>query len=372
MLEPPFPRRRPLLSLSLEQTAEGINPAFWGWPKGAADGAHGRTYAHDPCAGRAVDPLSWGMADPPPTQEDRSVSKATTSRLMAYRDELLDSALRAPDALAMFGEASRHLRKLVPYDAAVWRATDPVTGLMTAPIRAENLDDEGCAVYWGCELFTESVNLFRDLARAEVPVASTCARAPVTCPAAACFTTTSCAPAGSTTSCGRCCASAAYPRPHQPVPLQGPGVVRPGRGPDRREPGQPAGPAAALLRPAGRGSPAGAPPGCRARPRPAALRRPGRLDLHQRRRPPAPGGPPGRAVHGHRTGHQGPGLDQQYGRPGPGDRAGPRPGHRPGPGPDPGRALAGLPRLLPAGGRLGCSAPRRSSSNRPRPPRSCH
>ncbi|MFC9330876.1 LuxR C-terminal-related transcriptional regulator [Kitasatospora sp. NPDC057015] len=100
------------------------------------------------------------------------MSKPTSSRVMAGRDELLDSALRAPDALAMFGEASRHLRRLVPYDAAVWRATDPVTGLMTAPIRAENLDDEGCAVYWGCELFTESVNLFRDLARAEVPVAS--------------------------------------------------------------------------------------------------------------------------------------------------------------------------------------------------------
>ncbi|MEC4019419.1 helix-turn-helix transcriptional regulator [Streptomyces sp. H27-D2] len=72
----------------------------------------------------------------------------------------------------MFAEASRYLRRLIPYDAAVWRATDPVTGLMTAPIRAENLDDEGCAVYWGCELFTEEVNLFRDLARAEVPVAS--------------------------------------------------------------------------------------------------------------------------------------------------------------------------------------------------------
>nr|WP_128984007.1 helix-turn-helix transcriptional regulator [Streptomyces roseicoloratus] len=71
----------------------------------------------------------------------------------------------------MFAEASRHLRRLVPYDAAVWRVTDPETGMMAAPIRAENLDEHGCAVYWETELFTENVNLFRDLARAAVPVA---------------------------------------------------------------------------------------------------------------------------------------------------------------------------------------------------------
>nr|WP_232328437.1 helix-turn-helix transcriptional regulator [Kibdelosporangium sp. MJ126-NF4]CEL21783.1 FIG01130175: hypothetical protein [Kibdelosporangium sp. MJ126-NF4]CTQ92563.1 FIG01130175: hypothetical protein [Kibdelosporangium sp. MJ126-NF4] len=86
--------------------------------------------------------------------------------------ELLDRALNAPNALEMFAEASTQLRRLVPFDAAVWRTTDPVTGLMTAPVRAENLDDGGCAVYWGCELFTENVNLFRDLARSKSPVAS--------------------------------------------------------------------------------------------------------------------------------------------------------------------------------------------------------
>ncbi|ONI84476.1 helix-turn-helix transcriptional regulator [Actinosynnema sp. ALI-1.44] len=85
---------------------------------------------------------------------------------------LVDQAVRAPDALAMFTEASARLRKLVPFDAAVWRTTDPDTGLMTSPIRTENLDDDGCAVYWDCELFAEDVNLFRDLARSKSPVAS--------------------------------------------------------------------------------------------------------------------------------------------------------------------------------------------------------
>ncbi|MEU3053544.1 LuxR C-terminal-related transcriptional regulator [Streptomyces griseus] len=87
------------------------------------------------------------------------------------RAELLSRSAKATDALGMFAEASAHLRRLMPYDAAVWRVTDPVTGMMTAPIRAENLDEGGCAVYWESELFTENVNLFRDLARARVPVA---------------------------------------------------------------------------------------------------------------------------------------------------------------------------------------------------------
>ncbi len=94
-----------------------------------------------------------------------------SSRTSVGRAELLSRAGKATDALGMFAEASAHLRRLVPYDAAVWRVTDPVTGMMTAPIRAENLDEGGCAVYWESELFTENVNLFRDLARAPVPVA---------------------------------------------------------------------------------------------------------------------------------------------------------------------------------------------------------
>lgn len=60
----------------------------------------------------------------------------------------------------------------MPFDAAVWQATDPATGLATAPMLAENVGEDGCATYWDAELFTEKVNLFRDLARAPVPVAA--------------------------------------------------------------------------------------------------------------------------------------------------------------------------------------------------------
>ncbi|MFD3612710.1 LuxR C-terminal-related transcriptional regulator [Streptomyces atroolivaceus] len=99
------------------------------------------------------------------------MTSPTLSRIAIGRAELLSRSAKATDALGMFAEASAQLRRLMPYDAAVWRVTDPVTGMMTAPIRAENLDESGCAVYWESELFTENVNLFRDLARAPVPVA---------------------------------------------------------------------------------------------------------------------------------------------------------------------------------------------------------
>jgi DNA-binding CsgD family transcriptional regulator len=86
-------------------------------------------------------------------------------------EKLLARADRAPDALALFAEVSAQLRRLLPYDSAVWRATDPATGLMTAPVRTENTDKPGCWDYWECELFDERVNRFVDLARARVPVA---------------------------------------------------------------------------------------------------------------------------------------------------------------------------------------------------------
>lgn len=87
------------------------------------------------------------------------------------RSELLARAEHAPDALGMFAEASAQLRRFMPFDAAVWRVTDPETGIMTAPIHAENIDDKGCANYWEIELFAERVNLYSELAQAPVPVA---------------------------------------------------------------------------------------------------------------------------------------------------------------------------------------------------------
>lgn len=85
--------------------------------------------------------------------------------------ELLSGVAAAPDALALFTGTSARLRRLVPFDAAVWRASDPVTRLTTAPVLVENLSEGGCAAYWECELHEENVNLFNDLSRAAVPVA---------------------------------------------------------------------------------------------------------------------------------------------------------------------------------------------------------
>jgi DNA-binding CsgD family transcriptional regulator len=89
----------------------------------------------------------------------------------AQREALLAHVSRAGNALELFVAVADRLRRLLPYDTAVWRVTDPVTGMMTAPVYTENLDGSGCADYWEIELFAERVNLFRDLATAPVPVA---------------------------------------------------------------------------------------------------------------------------------------------------------------------------------------------------------
>ncbi|KUF15491.1 LuxR family transcriptional regulator BagY/FevT [Streptomyces silvensis] len=88
------------------------------------------------------------------------------------REELISRVGRAESAQTLFSTLAAQLRTAVPYDAAVWRATDPDTGMMTSPIVAENIDDRSCAVYWQYELFGEKINLFRDLVRAPVPVAA--------------------------------------------------------------------------------------------------------------------------------------------------------------------------------------------------------
>ncbi|MET9211634.1 MULTISPECIES: helix-turn-helix transcriptional regulator [unclassified Nocardia] len=86
-------------------------------------------------------------------------------------DALLAGIATAPDAHALFADTSARLRRITPFDAAVWVATDPVNGLTTAPARVENLHEGGCGIYWESEFFAEHVNLFRDLALAKVPVA---------------------------------------------------------------------------------------------------------------------------------------------------------------------------------------------------------
>ncbi|WP_410665110.1 response regulator transcription factor [Amycolatopsis sp. lyj-84] len=86
------------------------------------------------------------------------------------------AAERAGGALDLFTRASARLRRLVPFDAAVWTATDPETGLVTAPMLVENLGSgEGCGAYWESEFLEENVLPFRDLTRAAVPAAALCA-----------------------------------------------------------------------------------------------------------------------------------------------------------------------------------------------------
>ncbi|HEX7094649.1 MAG TPA: helix-turn-helix transcriptional regulator [Acidimicrobiales bacterium] len=96
-------------------------------------------------------------------------SPATVRR---RRDDLVRRAHRADDPLGVFAAASTTLRDLVPFDAAVWLTTDPLTGLPTAPTRVDDLGDvtpEMCSEHWHHEFVVDDVLLFRDLARAERP-----------------------------------------------------------------------------------------------------------------------------------------------------------------------------------------------------------
>jgi DNA-binding CsgD family transcriptional regulator len=92
------------------------------------------------------------------------------------RNELVLRVQRVDDPAAVFTEASTRLRRLVPFDAAVWLTTDPGTGLPTAPTLTDNLELEGeqeqCSALWRREFLVADVNLYRDIARAEVPAAS--------------------------------------------------------------------------------------------------------------------------------------------------------------------------------------------------------
>ncbi len=72
----------------------------------------------------------------------------------------------------LFATASRRLRREVAFDASVWLATDPETGLPSGPARLENFDAARCLRSWELELLSEDVNPFGALARADVPAAA--------------------------------------------------------------------------------------------------------------------------------------------------------------------------------------------------------
>ncbi|WP_280424059.1 helix-turn-helix transcriptional regulator [Nocardia carnea] len=87
-------------------------------------------------------------------------------------EPVLTAAGRAVDSMDFFGRVSAGIRRLVPFDSAVWTSADPETGLITAPMLVQNLGSgEGCAAYWESELLEENIVPFRDLARAVVPAA---------------------------------------------------------------------------------------------------------------------------------------------------------------------------------------------------------
>ncbi|WP_394825874.1 LuxR C-terminal-related transcriptional regulator [Pendulispora albinea] len=79
------------------------------------------------------------------------------------REALLAGLSKVRSATELFAMVSTRLRRYVPFEAAVWRATDPTTGVMTAPVRVENLDREGCIAYWSSEPLRENVNRWYDL-----------------------------------------------------------------------------------------------------------------------------------------------------------------------------------------------------------------
>jgi DNA-binding CsgD family transcriptional regulator len=94
--------------------------------------------------------------------------------MVAHRREtLIDRAGEAGSVREVFAAASERMRGLVPFDAAVWLASDPATSLPTAPTRSENMGfvggSDGCLRLWELEFFAEDVNLYCDVARAPTP-----------------------------------------------------------------------------------------------------------------------------------------------------------------------------------------------------------
>ena len=136
-----------------------------------------------PTAARGAQPAPKGSVgrDPPQTGgcESRAVGHPVGVSVAApspgrHRDELVERAADATDVRDLFAAASERLRRLVPFDAAVWLATDPATNLPTAPIRSENMgpvcrDGANCMRIWELEFLVEDVNLYSDLARAPSP-----------------------------------------------------------------------------------------------------------------------------------------------------------------------------------------------------------
>jgi len=118
------------------------------------------------------------------------------------REQLIVSLREAHSVGEVFATASKRLRRLIPFDAAVWLATDPPTGLPTAPTRMENMGHvriDACLRGWELEFTVADVNLYRDLARPVPPPASDWPR--TICRSVVRATGISCGPTASRMSC---------------------------------------------------------------------------------------------------------------------------------------------------------------------------
>jgi DNA-binding CsgD family transcriptional regulator len=101
------------------------------------------------------------------------VTSALPSAVRSSRSVILELCRNAHPHQAFLADLSELTRTLVPFTGSFWTAADPLTTLPTSPARVENLaSQEACAGYWESEFLIEDFIHFRDLARAQRPVAS--------------------------------------------------------------------------------------------------------------------------------------------------------------------------------------------------------
>jgi DNA-binding CsgD family transcriptional regulator len=99
----------------------------------------------------------------------KGASGATLPRVVDAVERVTAKAANADELLE--GVATE-VGKAVPYDGAMWFGVDPNTLLAVAPSRMEHLDDGYCNTFWFGEFHEQDANLFADLARDPVPVAT--------------------------------------------------------------------------------------------------------------------------------------------------------------------------------------------------------
>lgn len=127
-------------------------------------------------------PLMLGSAEPwtpqlrglprlPTCDKLRRVRAVTQTAIRREKAEIDYLCTETSSSDQLFAALSERLQRIVPHDGALWFPTDPGTMLATGA-RIENFASGHCETYWQREFLVQDVNLFRDLARAERPVAT--------------------------------------------------------------------------------------------------------------------------------------------------------------------------------------------------------